>query len=70
MYYIYHFVNVNLSLSFYSLSFYSSKNNNKTEDEGNDEETQVKTVENGAACENLDGVYNMSFSDNERLTQM
>ncbi|KAM9357590.1 collectrin [Symphorus nematophorus] len=42
------------------------KKNEKTADE-DDEETQVKTMENGAAG---DGVYNMSFSDEERFTQM
>ncbi|KAM7388617.1 hypothetical protein PAMP_024782 [Pampus punctatissimus] len=46
------------------------KKNKKTESEDNEEETRVKTVENGAACENTCGVFNMSFSDDERLTQM
>eukprot|EP00064_Thunnus_orientalis_P002603 superscaffoldBa00000196_g2610 len=39
------------------------KKNEKTEDE-------EKTMENGVAHENLAGVYNMSFSDEEGLTQM
>ncbi|XP_040896508.1 collectrin [Toxotes jaculatrix] len=39
----------------------------KTDNEEVEEETRVKTVENGAASE---GVYNMSFSDDERFTQM
>ncbi|XP_008296983.1 collectrin [Stegastes partitus] len=43
------------------------KANEKTRDEDNDEETRVKTVENGAA---RDGVYNMSFSEDERFTEM
>ncbi|XP_026160837.1 collectrin [Mastacembelus armatus] len=41
------------------------KKRNKNEE--NEEDAQVKTVENGIASE---GVYNMSFSDNERFTQM
>lgn len=45
----------------------SSKKNEKSEDEDVEEETRVKTVENGAAS---DGVYNMSFSDDERFTTM
>ncbi|XP_044054605.1 collectrin isoform X2 [Siniperca chuatsi] len=43
------------------------KKNEKSDDEDNEEETRVKTVENGTASE---GVYNMSFSDDERFTQM
>ncbi|XP_071343144.1 collectrin isoform X1 [Trachinotus anak] len=39
----------------------------KTDDEDIGEETRVKTVENGSASE---GVYNMSFSDDDRLTKM
>ncbi|XP_041791934.1 collectrin isoform X1 [Chelmon rostratus] len=42
------------------------KKNEKMDDE-DDEETRVKTVENGTASE---GVHNMSFSDDERFTQM
>ncbi|XP_059197676.1 collectrin [Centropristis striata] len=44
------------------------KKNEKSEDEDAEEETRVKTVENGAASG--DGVYNMSFADDERLTTM
>ncbi|XP_074492917.1 collectrin [Sebastes fasciatus] len=43
------------------------KKNEKDGDEDGEEDTRGKTVENGAAS---DGVYNMSFSDDERLTQM
>ncbi|KAI3369021.1 hypothetical protein L3Q82_025992 [Scortum barcoo] len=42
------------------------KKKDESDDEDN-EETRVKTVENSAAS---DGVYNMSFSDDERFTQM
>lgn len=37
------------------------------EDEDSDEETQVKTAENGPE---RSGVYNMSFSDDDKFTQM
>lgn len=43
------------------------KKNEKPRDEDDDEETHVKTVENGTA---RDGVYNMSFSEEERFTEM
>lgn len=43
------------------------KTNEKRREEDDDEETRVKTVENGAAH---DGVYNMSFSEDERITEM
>ncbi|XP_028260234.1 collectrin isoform X2 [Parambassis ranga] len=43
------------------------RKNEMTDDEENCEETRVKTVENGSVGE---GVYNMSFSDDERFTQM
>ncbi|TDH08103.1 hypothetical protein EPR50_G00094270 [Perca flavescens] len=43
------------------------KKNEKSEDEDDEEDTRVKTVENGTAS---DGVYNMSFSDDERFTKM
>lgn len=44
------------------------KKNKKNDDEDDEEEdTRAKTVENGAVSE---GVYNMSFSDDERFTQM
>lgn len=49
------------------LALSSSKKNKETDDEATEEETRVKTVENGSASE---GVYNMSFSDDERFTQM
>lgn len=39
----------------------------KHDDEDAEEESRVKTMENGEARE---GVYNMSFSDDERFTQM
>ncbi|KAG7228879.1 hypothetical protein INR49_008657 [Caranx melampygus] len=39
----------------------------KQDDEDAEEESRVKTMENGDACE---GAYNMSFSDDERFTQM
>ncbi|XP_039983812.1 collectrin [Xiphias gladius] len=39
----------------------------ETVDEDIEEETRVKTVENGTANE---GVYNMTFSEDERFTQM
>ncbi|KAM9848615.1 collectrin [Aulostomus maculatus] len=45
------------------------KKKEKTEIDDNEGETRMKTVENGTASENQDGVYNLSFSD-ERLTQM
>uniref|UniRef100_A0A667XUN0 Collectrin, amino acid transport regulator n=1 Tax=Myripristis murdjan TaxID=586833 RepID=A0A667XUN0_9TELE len=41
-----------------------------TEDENDEEEAQDKAVENGIACEDLDGVYNRAFPDDERLTKM
>ncbi|XP_045906278.1 collectrin [Micropterus dolomieu] len=43
------------------------KKNEKMNNEGHDEETRVKTLENGTASE---GVYNMSFSDDAGFTQM
>ncbi|XP_069006058.1 collectrin [Embiotoca jacksoni] len=43
------------------------KKNEKTAEDDINEETRVKVVENCAA---RDGVYNMSFLDDERLTQM
>lgn len=43
------------------------KKNKKAADE--DEET-IATSENRIPCENLDGIYNRSFSDDEKLTQM
>ncbi|XP_019936353.1 collectrin [Paralichthys olivaceus] len=43
------------------------KKSGKTEDEDIEEEIQAKTMENGAA---RDGVYNLSFTDDERFTQM
>lgn len=43
------------------------KKNKKAVDE--DEEIRA-TSENGIPCENLDGVYNRSFSDDEKYTQM
>ncbi|XP_070765618.1 collectrin [Enoplosus armatus] len=43
------------------------KKNEKTDDKDREEETQVKRVTNGAASE---GIYNTSFSDDERFTQM
>ncbi|XP_018525555.1 collectrin [Lates calcarifer] len=43
------------------------KNDEKPDDEEIDEETRVKTVENSAASE---GIYNRSFSDDERFTHM
>lgn len=43
------------------------KTNEKLRDEDDDEQTRVKPVENGAAH---DGVYNMSFSEEERITEM
>lgn len=49
------------------LAPYSSKQNEKTDDGDNEEERRVKTMENGTGS---DGVYNMSFSDDERFTQM
>ena len=51
---------------FFAVCFFSSQKNEKTADEDN-EDTPVKTMENGATG---DGVYNMSFSDDERFTQM
>lgn len=44
------------------------KKNKMTEDE--DEEGRNVRVENGIACENLDGIYNRSFSDDDRFTKM
>lgn len=44
------------------------KKNKKSDDEDEEEEdTRAKSVETGAVS---DGVYNMSFSDDERFTQM
>ncbi|XP_036969791.1 collectrin [Acanthopagrus latus] len=43
------------------------KKNQPMDDEDSDEETQVKTVENGPE---RSGVYNTSFSDDDRFTQM
>lgn len=45
----------------------SSKKDGKVVDEAVEEETRAKTTDNGAAG---DGVYNMSFSDDERFTEM
>ncbi|AWP11375.1 Collectrin-like protein [Scophthalmus maximus] len=43
------------------------KKDGKVVDEAVEEETRAKTTDNGAAG---DGVYNMSFSDDERFTEM
>lgn len=43
------------------------KKSKKASDE--DEETRV-TSDNSIPCENMDGIYNRSFSDNEKFTQM
>ncbi|KAM6921993.1 collectrin [Xenentodon cancila] len=43
------------------------KKNKPTDDEDDDEEERAKTVESGSMN---DGVYNMSFSDGDRFTQM
>ncbi|XP_034736740.1 collectrin isoform X2 [Etheostoma cragini] len=40
------------------------KKNEKSEEEDDEEDTRVKTVENGTVS---DGVYNTSFSDDERM---
>ncbi|XP_030583938.1 collectrin isoform X2 [Archocentrus centrarchus] len=52
-------------LLMYPLVHKKWKKNKKTDDGENEEETRVKTTENGA-----DGIYNMSFSDDERFTKM
>ncbi|XP_053178293.1 collectrin [Scomber japonicus] len=46
------------------------KKNEKTEDDAVYEEAQVNTMENGTLHVSQIGVYNISFSDDERLTQM
>ncbi|XP_070688513.1 collectrin [Pempheris klunzingeri] len=43
------------------------KKNEKADDGDIEEERQVKTMENGATSE---GIYNMSFAEDERFTQM
>ncbi|CAK6956156.1 collectrin [Scomber scombrus] len=46
------------------------KKNEKTEEDAVYEEAQVNTMENGTVHESRNGVYNISFSDDERLTHM
>ncbi|KAF7653960.1 hypothetical protein LDENG_00076580 [Lucifuga dentata] len=46
------------------------KKNGQTDNEDNEEEIQVKTVNNGSVYEGTDGIYNKSFSEDERFTQM
>ncbi|XP_034036450.1 collectrin [Thalassophryne amazonica] len=42
----------------------------KIEDEDDEEGSHVQTGENGIACDNLDGIYNKSFSDEGTYTSM
>ncbi|KAM4628832.1 collectrin [Polymixia lowei] len=46
------------------------KKTGKTDDEDDEEEMQGKVEQNGIACENLDGVCNRGYSDDERFTKM
>ncbi|XP_063323865.1 collectrin [Pelmatolapia mariae] len=55
-----------IALLVYPLVQRKLKKNKDADDEDSDEETGVKTAENGAN----DGIYNSTFSDDERFTQM
>uniref|UniRef100_A0AAX7VFQ7 Collectrin-like domain-containing protein n=1 Tax=Astatotilapia calliptera TaxID=8154 RepID=A0AAX7VFQ7_ASTCA len=55
-----------IALLVYPLVQRKLKKNMDADDEDSDEETGVKTAENGAN----DGIYNSTFSDDERFTQM